>query len=872
MATSLKTIPQLPADQETEYEVLLNEGIRLLQQYAGKLWTDYNEHDPGLTILEELCYVIAELFQRAELPIADLLTRADGTSMAQDNAIYTASEILHNNPLTVADYSKLIIDRVKGVHNAWVIPYYLNTKANRQDGVAGYYKVFVDRDEDTEVGKEEEMGKEINKLLERNRNVGEVFLPVIFLKEKTIQISATLYLSETSSVEALLAEMFFTMEPVFKPEVAFYSYQQLADMGMTTDAIFSGPYLDHGFIPDWALPEKTGTVYVDSLMKWMTAYPEVVSVTDLALLDETGSRYETSLNVAPDETLLLDFIATISNLQVYLKNVKYTVRIDQAISDYVQLRGRRKHPGKFKLQPDKTDIAIPSGEYTDSQEYYSLQNEFPQVYGIGKSKLNRNTSELRKSSVLQLKAYLLFFEQFISDFLKQNTEVVNLFNLQHQKQTYFYQPLYTVPDVAPLLSGYTGAASEIYDPSKALQYIQSTKQYIADPQNEYMDGLKGLYERVDNFETRRMAFLNHLLSRFNLNYSVFSSDSTAISAEYASISVIELREMLLRNLPEITATRASMSCWKTDRYDTSVENEYGLAKNLRTLCGFKDPDLRNKHPHVSGPLRIHYNPADVDHLFTTMHDPDLKIGVNPAHAYFYDLLHQGTAEEHYLIQLQESHYQILFIAPDRDLRLKVAQTATLEEAEALIKTLVSEFDELRQRYDNLYIIEHLQLMPDLNTHAFSWQNNADAKSRLSVLMPYEKLERDMESVLSNNGNKSNSANTEPQISVWIKSGNHFISEQFFSSRISVFLPEGADLKKTNSPFRDYFRFLLMSLIPAHISAKVFWLDVNKYTLFLKTLESSLKQEDGAKEKMLGQLLDLKEYQGFIYLPHTESLP
>lgn len=98
MATSLKTIPQLPADQETEYEVLLNEGIRLLQQYAGKLWTDYNEHDPGLTILEELCYVIAELFQRAELPIADLLTRADGTSMAQDNAIYTASEILHNNP------------------------------------------------------------------------------------------------------------------------------------------------------------------------------------------------------------------------------------------------------------------------------------------------------------------------------------------------------------------------------------------------------------------------------------------------------------------------------------------------------------------------------------------------------------------------------------------------------------------------------------------------------------------------------------------------------------------------------------------------------------------------------------------------------
>lgn len=869
MTAHVKTIPQLPADQDPEYEALLIEGIRLLQQYAGKLWTDYNEHDPGLTILEELCYVIAELFQRAELPIADLLTNPDGTSMAEENAIYTASEILHNNPLTVSDYSKLIIDQVKGVHNAWVIPYYLNTRNKRQDGIAGYYNVFIDLDEDESGG--EELGKLINKTLERNRNIGEVFLPAVFLMPKRIHLSATLYLSETASVEELLAEMLFKMEQVFKPGVTFYAYQQLADMGMTTDAIFCGPSLEHGFIPDWALPEKTGTVYVDSLMKWITSYPEVVSVANLALVDTNGVSYPNSLTVAPNETLLLDFEKTVSTIQVYLKNVKYEVRIGQAISDYTQLKGRRKHPGRFKLQEDKTNITVPQGHYTGSESYYSLQNEFPQLYGIGKNKLNRNTSELRKSSVLQLKAYLLFFEQFLADFLQHTAKVGSLFTHQHQHQTYFYQPLYGVPDVAPLLSGYPGTADEIYDPARALQYIRSSRQYMADTENEYMEGLGELYKRVDNFDTRRMAFLNHLLSRFNLNYGGFSSDSMVISGEYANITIQELRETLLRNLPEITSTRASMSCWRPDRYNPQLQNEYGLTKNLRALCGFKDPDFRNKHTEVSGLLKVHYDPENASQLFTPRYVSELTIEINPAHFYFYDILWKGSSKEHYLIQLQDGYYQIVFSAPDRELKLNVVQTTTLQEAEALIGMLVSEFKVLCQRYDNLYIIEHLQLMPDLTTASFAWRDSANSNSAMSQLMTYAELEESMAPYLASYYN-THRLSREPQITIWVKVNDLLISEYFFSSRISVFLPEGTDFRKASTPFRDYFSFMLMSLIPAHISAKVFWLNVNQYTLFLKSLEISLKGGNASDEEMIKQLFSLPEYKTFVYSPIAAGMP
>ena len=53
-------------------------GIEATQLASGKVWTDYNLHDPGVTILEQLCYALTELAYRADLPVADQLCGPDG--------------------------------------------------------------------------------------------------------------------------------------------------------------------------------------------------------------------------------------------------------------------------------------------------------------------------------------------------------------------------------------------------------------------------------------------------------------------------------------------------------------------------------------------------------------------------------------------------------------------------------------------------------------------------------------------------------------------------------------------------------------------------------------------------------------------------
>ena len=53
---------------------LRREGIGRIETTASATWTDYNLHDPGITILEAAAYAQTELAFRTDFPIADILT------------------------------------------------------------------------------------------------------------------------------------------------------------------------------------------------------------------------------------------------------------------------------------------------------------------------------------------------------------------------------------------------------------------------------------------------------------------------------------------------------------------------------------------------------------------------------------------------------------------------------------------------------------------------------------------------------------------------------------------------------------------------------------------------------------------------------
>ncbi|MCI5224583.1 MAG: hypothetical protein D3924_18435, partial [Candidatus Electrothrix sp. AR4] len=56
--TEHTSIPKKKKSDSDEFEFagLRRQGLEYAQQFSGELWTDYNLHDPGVTILEQLCF------------------------------------------------------------------------------------------------------------------------------------------------------------------------------------------------------------------------------------------------------------------------------------------------------------------------------------------------------------------------------------------------------------------------------------------------------------------------------------------------------------------------------------------------------------------------------------------------------------------------------------------------------------------------------------------------------------------------------------------------------------------------------------------------------------------------------------------------
>ncbi|MES3020480.1 MAG: hypothetical protein V4857_02735 [Pseudomonadota bacterium] len=172
------SIPKQPAlTPASDYFALRREGIGHIEQMASAVWTDYNEHDPGVTILEQLCYVLTDLAYRNNWDIKDLLMPAMPGDPAQpypNQTFFTAREILTVNPVTPDDFRRLLIGR-EAVRNAWVfckqcacdVVYYAGCaqgqqvfsfreadageRARRVD-VQGLYEVLLELEADAESG------------------------------------------------------------------------------------------------------------------------------------------------------------------------------------------------------------------------------------------------------------------------------------------------------------------------------------------------------------------------------------------------------------------------------------------------------------------------------------------------------------------------------------------------------------------------------------------------------------------------------------------------------------------------------------------------------------------------------------------------
>lgn len=487
-----------------DFQFLRSEGLKHLGELSGKIWTDHNAHDPGITILEVLCYALLDLGHRTTLPIQDLLSsEQQPPDFSADDNFFTPLEILSCNPVTILDFRKLLLE-IKGVRNAWLTPAeqqemplyvdiyhegatlqctrpedYSCTSGRKRPAqcppyevhLNGLYDVFLELEPWTgPTNAEQEKAyicdilEQARDLLSRHRNLCEDFRSITILAPCNIGICANIQLEANASAAQVYAQVLQKVQQYISPGINYYTLPQLLDKGRSMEEIFAGrPFSTEsfGFVDTeelLLLPLKKA-LYLSDLYQLILKVKGVVSVRSLALTTSGGQHHRALGPFKIPEGYVARFDLSLSCFE--LNNGRLSIDFDKK-----EVEKRFQNLTKTQLGRNSLDFPIPKGTYySDLGDYYSIQNDFPKVYGIGPGGLSDDEPLLRKVQAQQLKGYLLFFDQILINYLNQLKHLRQLFSLKQESlrseadlHTYFTQELLQVPGVERLLQHRTAGS------------------------------------------------------------------------------------------------------------------------------------------------------------------------------------------------------------------------------------------------------------------------------------------------------------------------------------------------------------------------------------------------------------------------------
>ncbi|MCF6350625.1 MAG: hypothetical protein L3J23_06280 [Flavobacteriaceae bacterium] len=810
------SIPKnISTKDDLDFSFLKEKGIAYIEQLGGSLWTDFNSHDPGITMLEMLSYAITDLGMRIDMPIKNLLTTTDSTKNL-NTQFYKASEIFPTKPVTLLDYRKLFID-IDGVKNCWLRPHkkvvYVNCKDDelsydkekfsdissnfKRDFILnGLYDILVDLEEGKSITT---IRKLIRKKYHAHRNLCEDLICINEVPQQMISVCANIEVEKTADEELVNAKILLAIANYFSPSLAFYSIQEMLDKGYTPDQIFDGPILKNGFIDIEELKKAAlkKEVRLSDIMKIIMNIEGVKLIKDISIGNCNNSEeIENKWNICIDPNKKPVLCSKRSTFN-FNKGV-LPLNINKAQVEIYELQLKKEIVEAQEKAKENKELAMPKGKYVSSETYTTIQNDFPDTYGIGQNGLSSRATTKRKSQAKQLKAYLLFFDQILASYFQHLGKIKELLSINgEQTQTFFTQAVQDIKGFKTLVN----------------QYPTTNNTKLSEK----------LFEQFDNNIERKNEILDHLLARFAEKFGEYTFVMKTLYGDAADKIVLTNKEAFLEDYIAISSERGTgFNYYKqTPNKLWNTDNIAGVQKRIARLLGIKNYNRRsvsesfveiydlinaaNKKVYrwriknasnniiLSGTTEYtSASKARKELYFSVLQI--IQTNENTVKKAFFDGVTNNTIiDNFYIHQADSGKYSTHIINRNFDsssidyiVAKQYKYYTSLEELETAIIDLIS-FMKYEFTEEGIFLVEHILLRPNVT------KNNIP----LDTFMPIC------------TDNCENTCTIDP-----------------YSYKVSIVLP-GYTFRFANSNFRNYMETIIKEELPAHIIAKICWVGERK---------------------------------------------
>ncbi|CEE95325.1 conserved hypothetical protein [Xenorhabdus nematophila str. Anatoliense] len=437
------------------FDTLLEQAHQVVEQQAGKQWSDTAEHDPGITFLEGLSYSVSDLAYRHTLPLTDLLTPAPDNQIQQDG-IFPAEFGPHNTltcgPITTDDYRKALLDLhssdwagettlqnkedflfrnvqlIREPENLgytyWYNPDTREYSFQKGDSenvkefvLRGNYWLYLEPSRYTEKNKATAT-QQLKDFLTDNRNIGESVSQIIWSQPVDFPLLLDIELGDdVQDVAGIFAAVYSTAEQYLMPEAQRYRTETLQDAGMYNDEIFEGPQLQHGWIPELPTARDYTQRIILNLSRLVNKLLEIKGIQNVNRLQLDDSFDKTLIEQINEDSWswsikegyyprlwgqdpLHQLAQQDGPLRVIVKGgISVTVSEDK-------IRNSLPNPPLIQNEP----VVLAYGRHRDVASYYPVSDTLPACY-----EMQQPLSESEHAQrLLSLHQFILPFEQLLA--------------------------------------------------------------------------------------------------------------------------------------------------------------------------------------------------------------------------------------------------------------------------------------------------------------------------------------------------------------------------------------------------------------------------------------------------------------------------
>ena len=401
--------------------------------------------------------------------------------------------------------------------------------------------------------------------IHRYRNLAEDVVAIRTADHEEIALCADLDVEPSADVESVIAEIFSRLEHHVSPGVRFYTIEELRSRGRSTDQIFQGPILSHGFIDDEEFrdQERRCEIRTSDIVDLVMDVEGVRWVKNISLLSYVDGalreRADWVLPLVGDELRTPVFSPELSRVVLYKSGLPYYPNQDK-VGELVAVRSSDPYS---KLEGHDQDLPVPVGRDRKLAAYSPIQNELPPAYMVGQHRVPPSRGDRRSAQSRQLKGYLMFFEQLLANFLAQLDHVPELFSWSEaSSRTYFTQAVTGIADL-----------SDVYDPAQPA------------------DWLDDLIESDADAAPRRERFLDHLIARFCEDFTEYSLLVYALDQADPRSTVIADKRRFLTDYPKLSRERATAYDYRYPRLN-GADNLTGYQRRVYGLLGIHPSSRR----------------------------------------------------------------------------------------------------------------------------------------------------------------------------------------------------------------------------------------------------------------------------------------